>query len=74
MTEVYIQFDAPVYGYDAGTIVRAQLLDKDKNGVHVRVFSRRHNELVNAWSDLGGFHEVPAMEIIARAVNGESFL
>lgn len=68
--EVYIQFRFENFGYEPGEVVKAKLNRRDDKGVHVTLWCRDDKDYGNAWSDLGSFREMAAMEVIAHVANG----
>jgi hypothetical protein len=67
---VYIRFKHANYGYDKGTILAVIANERDTIGVHVWLHSKQESKLVRAWSDLGCFQELSAMEVLAYASEG----
>jgi hypothetical protein len=68
--EIYVRFKFASYGYSPGAIVKARAGVRDHTGVHVQIWSKEHNEVVPAWSDLASFDELNAMEVLALAAAG----
>lgn len=68
--DVYVRFTFPTYGYAAGDVVRARADMRDRQSVHVQIWSRDHKEVVAAWGDLASFVELSAMEVLALAAAG----
>lgn len=68
--DVYVRFKFANYGYLPGAIVKARADMRDPTGVHVKIWSLEHGEVVPAWCDLGQFEELNAMEVLALAAAG----
>ena len=71
---VYVRFKWDNFGYMPGDVVQCRLNERDNKGVHVTMRSPEDKEEINAWSDLGSFEELTAMEVIAHAAAGTPFL
>jgi len=68
---IYVRFTFDNYGYRAGSIIPAKLLKRDVIGVHVEMRHPHGDDYLRAWSDLGSFEEITAMELIALAADGQ---
>lgn len=68
----YVRFNRDAYGFKSGEVVAVSILKRDHLGIQIALRPRGDgsSDPFNAWSDLGGFIEVDAMEVVALAAAG----
>lgn len=68
---IYVRFTRWSLGFKPGDIVKCKLSERHNMGIRVIFDSSPSNLLpLSVWSDLSGFEEIPAMELLALAADG----